>query len=249
MAREKMSIKSEPKAEVEVIERETVQELQEGPEDVQGSNDSGASVPALPGAPGGDLAPIGEDGGDQGEDGGDQGGEDGKEAVGTRARRALMLKQFLPSLDWINKNVVAGGRGTKAVVGRIWGVATGFERKESEYQGRILQSIMVKGVFQSESFVTGELAESTAVFFPMAYAEKIAALFEADKTISVIEVDADIGLEATGKTIPYEWVVIAYLEGKEMEVLKRLKNSRARPHNAGKPMLPGTEEQRQLPAS
>lgn len=150
---------------------------------------------------------------------------------GVRARRAFMLKQFVPNPDWINTNIVAKGKGHKHTVGRIFGIATGFERKQNEVQGRIIESIAIKGVFQSDGYVTGEKGEASVVFFPMAYAEKLAALFESDASIKMIEVDTDIGIEATGKTIPYEWVVTAFVEGEEMAVLKRLRNARGRPQN------------------
>lgn len=150
------------------------------------------------------------------------------ETDGTRARRAIMLKQFVPNPDWINVNVVAGGKGTRATLGRIYGVATGYERKNNTLpDGTISASIFVKGMFQSEGYVTGELSEASGVYFPMAYAEKIAACF--DMKVTTVEVDCDIGLEATGKTIPYEWIVTAFREGQEMDVLKRIRGTRARP--------------------
>ena len=150
---------------------------------------------------------------------------------GVRARRGLTMKQLVPDQDWIMKNVVAGGKGTRAVIGRIFGIVTKFERKQNEFQGTMIDSIVCNGVFNSESFISGELSEASSVFFPMAYAEKIAAVMEADPTIKVVEVDCDIGLEATGKTIPYEWVVTAYREGKEMALLKRIRGARQRPTN------------------
>jgi hypothetical protein len=36
----------------------------------------------------------------------------------------------------------------------------------------------------------------------------------------------DIGVEATGKTIPYEWTVTAYLEGKAENAIKALRDRR-----------------------
>lgn len=152
------------------------------------------------------------------------------EAHGVRARRALMLKQLLPDHDWINKTIVSQGKGTRGLVGRIYGIATSTARKTNTLpDGSLSESIAVGGVFTAESYITGEISEASTVYFPMAYAEKLEALFKAQPDIKVIEVDTDIGLEATGKTIPYEWVIIAYREGEEMAVLKRLKNSRARP--------------------
>lgn len=175
------------------------------------------------------------------------------ETEGVRARRAIMLKQFLPDPDWINKNVVAGGKGTRATIGRIYGIATGFERKNNTLpDGSISESIFVKGMFQSEGFLTGELGEASGVYFPMAYAEKIAACF--GMGVKTVEVDCDIGLEATGKTIPYEWVVIAFREGQEMDVLRSIRGTRARPANLlvsgdGKPRGLSAPAQKALPAA
>lgn len=150
------------------------------------------------------------------------------ETEGTRARRAIMLKHFLPDGEFINKNVVAGGKGTQAKVGRIYGIATGYSRKNNTLpDGKVTESIVVNGMFHGESYLTGELSEASSVYFPMAYAEKIAACFEMGSR--TVEVDCDVGVEATGKTIPYEWVVIAFREGEEMDVLRRIRGTRARP--------------------
>lgn len=155
---------------------------------------------------------------------------DAGEPHGVRARRALMLKQLLPDHDWINKNIVAHGKGSRGLVGRIYGMATSAVRKTNTLpDGSLTESISVNGVFSAESYLTGEISEASNVYFPMAYAEKLEALFISQPDIKVIEVDTDIGLEATGKTIPYEWVIVTYREGEEMAVLKRLKNSRKRP--------------------
>lgn len=149
---------------------------------------------------------------------------------GVRARRAFMLKQLLPDRDWINKNVVAHGQGTKATIGRVWGIASGSVDKMNQLpDGTMSASIAINGAFQTESYVTGEISEASTAYLPMAYAEKLKTLFLSDKSIQVIEVDCDVGLEATGKTIPYEWVITAFREGEEMAVMKRLRNSRKPP--------------------
>lgn len=160
---------------------------------------------------------------------------------GVRARRAVMMKQFVPSVDWINRNVVAGGKGTRATVGRVFGIATGWKEKIGQLpNGDTSVSIVLEGDFQTEDFITGELGSGTNVYFPNAYAEKVKTVFISGEirdtegkvtgnTIRSVEVDCDVGLEATGKSIPYEWVITAFREGEEMAVLKRLRNSRKRP--------------------
>lgn len=165
------------------------------------------------------------------------------EVMGVRARRAIMLKHFLPpeGIDWINKNIVAGGKGTRATLGRLFGICTGYEERVNTMpDGSLSPSIALRGAFQTESYITGELGEGTLAFLPAAYSEKIKAIFEANERrdsdgkvigndVRMIEVDVDCGLEATGKTIPYEWVIVAYREGEEMAVLRNMRRSRARP--------------------
>lgn len=150
---------------------------------------------------------------------------------GARARRAIMLKQFVPTPDWINQNIVAGGKGTRATLARISGLATGYEDKANILpDGSTSASIFIKGMFNGESYLTGELSDASGVYFPMAYAERIKAAMDG-MGVKTVEVDCDIGLEATGKTIPYEWVVTAFREGQEMDVLRRIRGTRARPAN------------------
>lgn len=177
------------------------------------------------------------------------------ENTGVVVRRAFMLKQFLPNQDWINTTIVAGGKGTKATVGRIYGIATRTERKTNTLpDGSVSESIFVGGSFQSESYLDGVASQSSGVFFPMAYAEKIEAVF-ASGDIKTVEVDCDIGLEATGKTIPFAWVVTAFREGEEMDVLRRIKGNRARPAHLlisadGTPKaLAAPAEQKALPSA
>jgi hypothetical protein len=145
---------------------------------------------------------------------------------GIRARKGLAPKHLLPNHDWINTEVVSMGKGHQVVVGRVWGVATGAERKVTEHQGKTLESINVRGTFQMQSYVTGEIMEGPGFYFPMAYAEKIEAVFKAAPATEFVEVDADIGIEATGKSIPFEWVVVHFTDGQEMAVMKRLRTSR-----------------------
>lgn len=157
---------------------------------------------------------------------------------GKRARRAIMLKHFIPNPDWINKNIVANGKGTKAVLGRIFGVCTSTERKTNTLpDGSQSESVVAHGAFEMENYLTGELGSASSVYFPMSYATQIETVFKASPETQVVEVDCDVGLEATGKTIPYEWVVIAYREGEEMATLKRLRSARGRPANAAPRLL------------
>lgn len=165
------------------------------------------------------------------------------EDQGVRARRVILTKHFLPpeGIDWLMKNVVAGGKGTQAMLGRVYGVCTGFEdRPGSLPDGTPTVSIALKGVFQTENYLTGEISEGVMWFPPAAYAEKVRTIFvmgaqhdaagrEINNLVKAVDVDCDIGAEATGKVIPYEWVLIAFREGQEMATLRNMRRSRKRP--------------------
>ena len=151
---------------------------------------------------------------------------------GVRARRAFMPKLFIPSADWINTEVVSQGKGTRATLGRVYGSAFETIRKSQTLpNGAQSETIAIKGIFQAEDYRTGEISEASMLYLPMSYAEKLEGVFKALPDAKMIEVDCDIGIEATGKPIPYEWVITAFREGAEMEIIKRLRNSRARPTN------------------
>lgn len=166
---------------------------------------------------------------------------------GVRARSAFMPRQFLPpgqggGIDWINMNVVAKGKGTQAVLGRVFGVCTGWAEKENTLpNGDKSVSIILNGTFQAENYMTGEVSDASKLFLPTAYSQRVKTMFQSDPDLKLVEVDADIGVEATGKTIPYEWVVVAYREGEDMGVMRRLKNSRGRPANAPPALVAPTQ--------
>lgn len=163
----------------------------------------------------------------------------GTEPEGIRSRRAFMLKHLIPDQDYINKEVVAKGKGTKVILGRVFGICNGYDVKTNTLpDGRPSTSIVLKGAFEAESYVTGELSDCTTVYLPAAYAERVKLVFDNTPDLKVVEIDCDLGIEATGKTIPYEWVVVAFREGEEMAILKRLRVTRKRPENAAK-LLPG----------
>lgn len=150
--------------------------------------------------------------------------KDGGEA-GLSVRRALMMKNFVPDQDWIMTHVVSKGKGTKATVGRIIGVASSTRRHVNDVNGKQVESIAIAGIFEAET-LDGEVITASTVYFPMAYAEMVAAALDQDG-IKAVQVDVDVGLEATGKTIPYEWTVTSYVEGEAMSVLSALRRRRA----------------------
>lgn len=166
-------------------------------------------------------------------------------SAGVRARRAFMLKFLLGGDgDWINRNIVAKGKGTQAVVGRLFGVCTGTEDKTNILpDGGTSRSVVLFGQFEYESSVTGEIGQASSAYLPLAFADAVKAAFAADPEAKMLEVDIDIGLEATGKTIPYEWLVVNH-NGGEAALLKRMR-SRRRPGLAAPKEAPALEAPKQ----
>lgn len=147
---------------------------------------------------------------------------------GMRARRAFMLKFLLggEGVDWIMKNIVAKGKGTQQLIGRVFGVATGTEVKNNVLpDGSTSRSVVLFGQFEYMSAITGEVGQASSAFLPAAYSDGIKAAFDSDASVKMIEVDLDIGLEATGKGIPYEWLVINHAGG-EASLLTKLRSRR-----------------------
>lgn len=153
-------------------------------------------------------------------------------ATGLKVRKAFMLRMFLPDANWIAREVVAKGKGTTVMLGRVFGICTGIERKMNTVGDKVIPSISVRGIFQAENYNTGEMSESASVYLPSALAEKIATMFESDEALKTIEIDTDIGVEATGKTIPYAWTATQWIDGDKQNPLARLRDSRKRPENA-----------------
>lgn len=154
----------------------------------------------------------------------------GNASTGVRSRRAIMLKEFIPSQDFINTQVVAKGKGTKVLLGRIFGFVTGVSEKTNTLpNGEKATSIVVHGQFESESYLTGEISGASTVYFPSSFAEAIKTQFAMDENLKVVQVDTDIGVEATGKPIPYTWVVVNHIEGTDQTPLRKLRAGRPRP--------------------
>ena len=159
-----------------------------------------------------------------------------------RARKVIMVQQMIPDENWIMREVVAKGKGSRAFVGKVVGLVRGFEEKSfTQKDGRVTESIALRGEFRPESYHTNEVQTGTTCYLPgWPMRAQVAAVFKdvPAGSIRTVEIDCDIGLEATGKPIPYEWLVVAYLEGREMDTLRKLSRRRGRPAGApGGPLI------------
>lgn len=159
------------------------------------------------------------------------------QSQGRRARASFMMKNFVDP-DWIMKNVVAKGKGTKVMVGRVIGIVTGTkEKKGSLPNGELSVSVVLEGTFETESYLDGEISAPSMVYFPNAFAKSVEAIFAADQSVKAVQIDCDVGVEATGKGIPYAWVIVNFVESEHQSPLKKLKAGRATPalaHSAPK---------------
>jgi len=163
---------------------------------------------------------------------------------GVRARRAIMMREFIPSQDFVAKNVIGPGKGTLVILGRVFGFVTGITEKAGKLpNGEPSVSIVANGQFETENYHTGEVSQASAVYLPNAAAEALKAQFAADPDVKLIEIDMDVGLEATGKTIPYSWYVANHVEGQAATPLKALKSRRGRPANAVALAAPAAQKQ------
>jgi hypothetical protein len=96
-------------------------------------------------------------------------------------------------------------------MGRVFGICSGYTVKTNTLpDGTPSQSIVLGGAFQTENYMTGELGEGTQLYLPAAYSEKVKAIFdtgavmdeagrEIRNSVRMVEIDCDIGVEATGK--------------------------------------------------
>jgi hypothetical protein len=152
-------------------------------------------------------------------------------ATGVRARRVLTMKSFIVGdhLEWIMRNVVGKGRGTHVSVGRLYGKAARTERNVTKWSNKgeekLLTSVRIEGMFEAIALLTGEVTQCTAVYLPLAFAEQI-EMAVATNPGAIIDIDVDIGVEATGKGIPFEWTVTSFINGAAERAMRAMRNRR-----------------------
>jgi hypothetical protein len=159
---------------------------------------------------------------------------------GVRVRKTLVSRMLIPTedKDWILKNVVAKGKGAKAILGKIVGVCTETIEREGQLpNGTPSKMVVALGNFEMVNYHTGEVTRGTSAYFPAAYAYMLHQMLPHDReaaskpgAIRTVGVDVELGVVATGKNIPYEWTATAHREGKDMDILKKLRNARPIPN-------------------
>jgi hypothetical protein len=128
------------------------------------------------------------------------------------------LQTFLSCSDFADQQgamqrILGQPRGYTVPVGRIAGYASKVERRPSSLkpkpgQDKAPDSIWIGGEFESTSSETGEVRAGPWLILPSAAGQLIEAAFQAGADRALLDLEISIG--ATGRTIPYEWVVRAY---------------------------------------
>ena len=138
-------------------------------------------------------------------------------AIGTED--FISMANCVPSPDWINQNVVAKGQGFKLPLARLVGSARLSRRKTNEVKGQQLESVALEGSFMLTSFVTGEVTRAPVAYLPKMWARQVEALLEdiKDDPNTKVRMDLTLGIQATGKTIPYRWTVTQHVALNELE--------------------------------
>ena len=155
---------------------------------------------------------------------------------GQRDGRIITTKDFLPASDpQFTARLGIEPPGTQVILGSLIGVVNSTERKTTMWQGKELESVWLNGEFEAVSRQTGEVKAAPTAILPKAFGLTIETAIAGLKRNALdqrsgdasaeLTIDCDIGLEATGRPIPYEWIVIYYREGKAQ---KALRDARAR---------------------
>lgn len=144
--------------------------------------------------------------------------------AGVKSATAFSLKSFLPDPDFIRREVLILPVGQELLIGQITGTVYEAERRMNEWQGKQLPSVALKGHFLARA-KDGRQVSFPLLFLPRSFSEQVALAFEHEGAQRV-EIDVDAGLKTTGKTIPYEWTITYYLEGRATQALKARMNRR-----------------------
>jgi hypothetical protein len=156
-----------------------------------------------------------------------------EDAAGQRVRKVITTKDFIPGRDtaWIIQHVCTQPKGTYVRLGFLAGFITGCHRSQTDWQGKSLQSVWLEGMFEATLGATGEVIQAPNLILPLAYGELVEGAFKQASNQGIermqAELDVEIGVEATGRSIPYEWVVISYVTGEAQRALRAVRKRQA----------------------
>lgn len=151
-------------------------------------------------------------------------------------RRNIKLRQFLPTQEIITKELTGKPKGTRLLVGRIYGLAfDAVEKLTVGDDGEPKSNTAIVGVFSCSSVYTKAGGEATTVYFTPDFAKHIHDIVVdqkdgdgkvTQKGVGVMELDCDIMLETTDKG-RLAFKIIQHVEGDAQFPLKRLASARS----------------------
>jgi hypothetical protein len=158
-------------------------------------------------------------------------------------RTVITTKDFLAgaeAFDYVN----GLAKGSVATLGTLAGQIYGVEKKSSEWQGKMLTSYWLRGTFQAQIGVTGEVVRAPQAILPKAYGIQVMDAFQ-HLGIGVATVGVTVGLRLSGRPgIPYEWVVTDHMIADTTKVVANISNQLA--GLIGKPALPAPPKQKRI---
>jgi hypothetical protein len=131
---------------------------------------------------------------------------------GLRIETFISPRTFVTQ-EWCLKNVASQDRGYHVAIGTIAGYATASERRDSAMPVKpgdkpMPPSVWIKGEFEATVHETGEVKSARWLILPRAAGDLIEQAFESGAERAYL--DLELGVQATGRSIPYAYTVTAY---------------------------------------
>lgn len=127
-------------------------------------------------------------------------------------KSALTVRDMISKSDAL-KLIANLEPGQGKWIGRVIGVCVGtFTKGHTLPDGKKIESIGLSGMFEIEK-PDGTRVTAAKIFMPgSAYGLEMHTLFLKSPEAMSVEVDCDIGISATGKSIPFEYVVRTHIK-------------------------------------
>lgn len=162
------------------------------------------------------------------------------DAIAVRVQSAITMHSFEPEHLWAAKITTGQPRGFYVSLGRLRGTVTATEDYQAMFGGKILSGIGLKGQFWGLAILRDNaVLQAGTLFLSNVFSSQIKAALatvQRHDPAGAIRIDVDVGVEATGKTVPYAWTITHYMSGKAREAVTALMAPRP---NVGTKLIPG----------
>ena len=139
-----------------------------------------------------------------------------------RARKTIMMPQFIPSKDWIDKEVIAKGKGTVIIVGRVYGIVMDAKEKLTKLpSGETQSSIALLGMFEATNLHDKERSDANVAYLS---GDEARRMQEECKKHKALFYDVDIVISHSGKG--WEMAAVPHAGTVEPDVMTFMRNSR-----------------------